>query len=245
MIPISDDRRIERTLLIDADDTLWENNIFYLRCTARFLDYAEKAGLDRERAMEHLEAAEREVVPDLGYGPRGYIEALGLAYERTAADAGRSATPDERHAARACGEPILDPPTVLLGDVEAVLRALRPTSRLVLVTKGDPAHQSMKIERSGLGPLFDAQFIVEEKSADTYRTIVRELDLERESTWMVGNSPRSDINTAVEAGLGAVLIPHDHTWTAEVERIERPEVVVTLANLCGLLELFGIDAECA
>ncbi len=238
-------RRIERTLLFDADDTLWENNVFYLRCTARFLDFAEQAGLDRARAMAHLQDAEREVLPEMGYGPRGYIRALGMAYERAAWEAGRPPTPEEVHAARACGAPILDPPTVLIGDVEHVLRALRPTSRLVLVTKGDPAHQAMKIERSGLGDLFDAQFIVAEKNADTYRDIVRQLGLDRESTWMVGNSPRSDINTAVEAGLGAVLIPHPQTWTAEVEAITRPEVVVTLSRLCDLLDLFAIDAECA
>lgn len=240
-----EDRRIERTLLIDADDTLWENNIFYLRCTAQFLDHIEAAGLDRDRAVETLAACEREVIPTMGYGPRGYIQALGMCYARLAEEAGLPADDEAVAAARACGEPILDPPAILLAEAEYVLRALRRTSTLVLVTKGDETHQQLKIRRSGLGYLFDAQFIVPEKDANTYRRIVAEIDADRETTWMVGNSPRSDINPAVEAGLGAILIPHDHTWTAEVERIDHPEVVITLASLCSLLELFDIDAECA
>jgi putative hydrolase of the HAD superfamily len=238
-------RRIQRTLLIDADDTLWENNIYYLRCTAQFLDYVAAAGLDRVRAAETLAACEREVIPTMGYGPRGFIQALGMCYARLAEAAGLPADDDAVARARACGEAILDPPTALIGEAEYVLRALRPTSALVLVTKGDETHQRYKIERSGLSYLFDAEYIVAEKDPDTYRRIVAEVDADRETTWMVGNSPRSDINPAVEAGLGAVLIPHDHTWTAEVERIEHPEVVITLASLCGLLELFDIDAECA
>ncbi|NLD45347.1 MAG: HAD family hydrolase [Chloroflexi bacterium] len=239
------DRRIERTLLIDADDTLWENNIYYLRCTARFAGLMESLGLDGQRARRLLEAAEREVIPAMGYGPEGYIQAVGLAYERLASEAGLTPDPAYAREARACAEAILDAPMVLLEDVAYVLRALRPTSRLVLVTKGDAAHQFKKLERSGLGSLFDATYILEEKDADAYRHILRDLGLDRESTWMVGNSPRSDINPAVEAGLGAVLIPHDHTWTAEVERLERPEVVITLNGFCDLLELFTIDAGCA
>ena len=46
--------------------------------------------------------------------------------------------------------------------------------------------------------------------------------LVREQTWMIGNSPKSDINPALEAGLHAVFVPHNNTW--ELERGEvRPE----------------------
>jgi putative hydrolase of the HAD superfamily len=36
---------------------------------------------------------------------------------------------------------------------------------------------------------------------------------------MVGNSPRSDINPALNVGMGAVFIPYDHTWELEIEEI--------------------------
>lgn len=44
----------ERTLLVDADDTLWENNIFYLRCTARFKSLLGEHGIAEERTQETL-----------------------------------------------------------------------------------------------------------------------------------------------------------------------------------------------
>jgi putative hydrolase of the HAD superfamily len=38
-------------------------------------------------------------------------------------------------------------------------------------------------------------------------------------SWMVGNSPRSDINPALAAGLNAVFIPHNDTWHMELEEL--------------------------
>ena len=32
------------------------------------------------------------------------------------------------------------------------------------------------------------------------------------TTWMIGNSPKSDINPALACGLHAVFIHHPHTW---------------------------------
>lgn len=238
------DRDIARTLLVDADDTLWENNIFYLRCTDRFLQLVVSRGYDAERARSVLAECEHDLIPEWGYGPLGYIEALGRSYERLAREAGQTPDNDTLAAARSMGRPILVPPMVLLDDVEMTLTALRPTSRLVLVTKGDEKHQARKIERSGLASLFDAQYIVQEKDADVYRRVVQELDADPSITWMVGNSPKSDINPAVAAGLAAILIPHDNTWTAEHQALEHPESVVTLARFCELLDFFDIDGEC-
>jgi putative hydrolase of the HAD superfamily len=38
-------------------------------------------------------------------------------------------------------------------------------------------------------------------------------------TWMIGNSPKSDVNPALEAGLNAVFVPHAHTWVLEKQDI--------------------------
>jgi len=238
---MDDGRCIERTLFIDADDTLWENNIFYLRCTECFLDMMEALGCARERSQAVLDACEHETIPVAGFGPQGYVMALGMACERLMQELGRVAGTDLVAQARALGEPVLSPPMILLPDVQPALCALRPTSRLVVVTKGSEAVQGEKIKRSGLGALFDAQYIVPEKDTTTYRRIAAELRVSPRDIWMVGNSPKSDINPAVEAGLGAILIPHDHTWTAEVQEIAHPELVVTLARFADLLPYFAID----
>lgn len=237
------ERHISRTLLVDADDTLWETTIFYVHCTNRFQDYMETLGFDRHLVAQTIDHAEKETVKIHGYGPRGYITALGVAFERLHQE--RALPTDESliaHA-RSFGEPVAALPMVLITGVERTLRDLYPSTRLVLVTKGDPAIQQHKIDTSGLDRYLDASYIVAEKNAETYHRIVAELGLDPTETWMVGNSPRSDINPAIAAGLGAILVPHDHTWTAEQEPLVAPELVVTLATFGDLLSFFGVDSS--
>ena len=244
MRPEADGRRIERTLLIDADDTLWENNVYYLRCLARFQDYMEALGCDREVARATLECVERETIPTMGYGPEGYVAALGIACERLLSDGRGSDEPIPRdviEGARAVGALVLNIPIVLIPGVEATLAALRPSSELLLVTKGNTEVQRRKLERSGLEPYFDAVYVVPEKDEEVYRRIAADRGLHPKHTWMVGNSPRSDINPAIEAGLGAILVPHDHTWTAEIQVIDRPDLVVTLERFADFVPFFGVE----
>jgi len=233
-------RRIERALLVDADDTLWENNIFYLHCLARFQDYMASFGCDREAAAAMLERAERETIPTMGYGPDGYVAALGIACERLL-DNGSGVPPGAVEGARKLGDSVLNMPMIVLPGVEATLAALWRSSELVLVTKGDLRVQQDKLARSGLTRHFDAVYVVAEKDAAVYRRIAAERGLRPGYTWMVGNSPKSDINPAIEAGLGAILVPHDHTWTAEVQQLERAELVVTLERFADLVPFFGAE----
>jgi len=233
----------ERTLMIDADDTLWENNIFYLHCLAHFQDLMGVLGFDRDLAARTLDTCERETIPTHGYGPPGYVAALERTYVRLSQRDGKDVEAKILDAIRGLAQIVLQPPMILLPDVEQTLMALRPTTQLILVTKGDERTQRDKIARSGLGSYFDAQYVVAEKDARTYRDIAAEHRLDPRCTWMVGNSPKSDINPAIEAGIGAVLIPHDHTWHAEIETITRPDHVVTLQRFSDLLPWLGIESD--
>ena len=96
--------------------------------------------------------------------------------------------------------------------------------------------------RSGLGHFFDGVHIVLEKDADVIRGLVAEYGLQPEQTWMVGNSPRSDINPALEAGIGAIYIPRPNTWKLEHEEIAEPEQVIVL-NSFGELVALLVNAE--
>jgi putative hydrolase of the HAD superfamily len=110
------------------------------------------------------------------------------------------------------------PPDIMDGVLET-LAYLTGRHRLILFTKGEPAEQAAKVERSGLQSHFDAIEIVPEKDAATYRALVNRHHVVKEHGWMVGNSPRSDINPALEAGLNAVFIPHRATWAMEHEEV--------------------------
>jgi len=110
-------------------------------------------------------------------------------------------------------------PIEFLPEVPQTLESLSQRHKLILVTKGATAEQSGKVERSGIGKYFAAVEIVPEKSATTYSTVAGKYDLTHHSTWMIGNSPKSDINPALAAGLHAVFIPHGDTWILEHEEL--------------------------
>ena len=114
---------------------------------------------------------------------------------------------------------ILEQPLELIEGVEETLAALARRHELALLTKGHPEEQRMKVDRSGLGRYFGHTGIVKEKDATAYARLVRERGFAPEETWMIGNSPKSDINPALEAGLGAVLVPHAHTWVLEHQEV--------------------------
>jgi putative hydrolase of the HAD superfamily len=59
-----------------------------------------------------------------------------------------------------------------------------------------------------------------EKNAAAYHALAAQLELDPVRTWMIGNSPKSDINPALAVGLNAVFIPHHATWRLEHQEID-------------------------
>ena len=110
------------------------------------------------------------------------------------------------------------PPKILDG-VPETLAYLTERHRLILFTKGEPAEQAAKVQRSGLQGFFEFIEIVPEKDPETYGGLVHKHKIVKTHGWMIGNSPRSDINPAMKIGLNAVYIPHQHTWTLEHEPV--------------------------
>lgn len=229
------------TLIIDADDTLWENNIFYEQCIADFADLMAAHGFEREEALHTLEKVERERIPVVGYAPEEFVRSLIIAYQRLCAAHQRSPEDEVADTAQQIGQRVVEYPIVLLDGVAETLAQLKGRCRLLLLTKGDRKAQESKLARSGLGPLFEAVHIVTEKNGQVLRELVTQYSLQPHETWMVGNSPRSDVNPALETGIGAIYIPHPHTWKFEIEEIADPKRVIVLERFAELAALFPTD----
>ena len=217
-------------LLIDGDDTLWENNVYFEQAIEAFIDFLAHSSMSRDQVRAALDEVERMNVRVHGYGSASFTKNLRETYERlTERDLG----PQDIEHVMQLGERIAGQPVTLLPEVAETVNYLAGRHDLMLLTKGHPEEQRLKIERSGLEALFTATAVVHEKDEDTYRAIVRERHLDPVRTWMIGNSPRSDINPALAAGLNAVFVPHQHTW-----RLEKEEVVPADGRLLNL-ENFG------
>ena len=109
---------------------------------------------------------------------------------------------------------------------------------MLLFTKGEEEEQRLKVQRSGLAPHFDQVVVTKEKDVAAYRRLIREQDLDAGEAWMVGNSPRSDINPALDAGLRAVFIPHPHTWRLEHADVRDDRRLLVLQSFRQLREYF-------
>ena len=116
----------------------------------------------------------------------------------------------------AAGREMMAHPVETLPGVDEALAALSERYRLVLITKGDLLDQERKLAASGLGDLFAAVEIVSEKDRGTYERVFARHGTGAEEAVMAGNSMKSDVLPALEAGAYAVHIPYHVTWAHEL-----------------------------
>ena len=203
-------------LIIDADDTLWENNIYFERAFDRFVDFLSHSSMTPRQVRDVLDDIERVNAKIHGYGSVNFGRNLHECYERLAE---RALAPDDVRTVIRFAEEILEQPMEVIDGVPETLAYLAGRHELTLFTKGHPDEQRLKIDRSGLAGHFTHTAIVREKDAPAYRALVAERGMEPSQSWMIGNSPKSDVNPALEAGLNAVFVPHAFTWVLEKEDI--------------------------
>jgi putative hydrolase of the HAD superfamily len=201
-----------QTLLIDADDTLWENNVYFERAIAAFISYLNHHSYTPEEVRQALNAVERETILAHGYGLTSFTRSLVTCFERLSTE---PVTDEKRRRVIGFAQTIRDQEIELLPNVPETLAELGGRHRLIMMTKGDHAEQADKLTRSGLAPLFNAVEIVPEKDPSTYHSVIARHELAPHTSWMIGNSPKSDINPALAAGLHAVFLFHKDTWILE------------------------------
>ena len=205
-----------QSLLIDADDTLWENNIYFERAFDEFVAFLDHSSMTPGEVRDVLDEIEETNNRIHGYGSLNFARNLRQCYEHLAE---RAVRPEDLRTAMAFAERILECPMEVIAGVPETLEYLSSRHDLTLFTKGHPEEQKLKIDRSGLGRFFGHTAIVKEKDRAAYSRLVEGRGLDPARTWMVGNSPKSDINPAMEAGLNAVFVPHAHTWVLERQEI--------------------------
>jgi putative hydrolase of the HAD superfamily len=203
-------------LLIDADDTLWENNIYFERAFDNFCDFLAHSSMSPAEVRAVLDEIETVNNKIHGYGTANFARNLTECYHQLLE---REVGQQDLPMIMSFTEQILHHPIELIPGVEETLQYLSLRHDLTLFTKGNPEEQKLKVDRSGLAIYFGHTAIVKEKDRGSYAALIRERQLVPERSWMIGNSPKSDINPALEAGINAVFVPHEHTWRLEHEEV--------------------------
>ena len=223
-------------LIIDADDTLWENNIYFEDAFDHFVAFLAHPTLSAAAIREELNVIETENARHHGYGSVNFGRNMVECLHKLAT---RPITKRDEERVREYAHVILNHPMVILPGVEETLRYLSAKYELTLFTKGSIPEQEKKVERSQLGHYFAHVEVTKEKHREAYLDLVKLKQMDRERAWMIGNSPKSDINPALEAGLNAAYVPHERTWVMEREEL-RPGTgkLIVLRNFAALTEHF-------
>ncbi|WP_374571897.1 HAD family hydrolase [Phenylobacterium sp.] len=221
------------TVGLDADDTLWHNETLFRLTQERFCallaDMAEPGPL-----MARLAEVEKRNLRLYGYGVKGFtLSMIETAMELTGGEAPARVVRE----ILAAGREMLNEPVEPLPGVDQALAALSERYRLVLITKGDLLHQEQKLAASGLGDLFAAVEIVSEKDASTYERVFARHGTGAAQAAMCGNSLRSDVLPALEAGAWAAHVPYPLTWAHEMA--DTPNGHPRFAELASISELPG------
>jgi putative hydrolase of the HAD superfamily len=185
--------------------------------------------MTREEVRLVINEVERQTIMERGYGSHSFAHSLVRTFERLSAE---PITPELHQTIWNFAHRISGYPIKLIDGVPETLNYLSDRRHhMILMTKGDITEQAAKVERSGVKEYFAAVEIVAEKDAGTYRSVVSKYGLLPEVTWMIGNSPKSDINPALSAGINAVFVPHDQTWILEHDTLD------PVPQTCRLLQV--------
>ncbi len=227
---------MRKTLVFDADDTLWENNVLFERVVSDYLDWLAHPTLDRDATRAVLDDVERANVVVHGYGSASFLRSLRDCFERLNERPANAAEADRITELAAA---LINHEVELVPGVAETLAELGTRHDLLLLTKGQQAEQQRKIDASGLAEHFRSIHIVAEKRAPTYQELITTEHLVPSAAWMIGNSPASDIRPARAVGMGAVFIPNAYTWALEHDEIDpEDDGILQLRRFPELLQHF-------
>jgi putative hydrolase of the HAD superfamily len=225
-----------QNLIFDADDTLWENNVIFERVVDDYIAWLEHPTLSHTEIRRILADIEEANIVTHGYGSQVFLRSLADCFThlmQRPVGTGERERFDEFAAAFTSGK------LEMIGPVHDVLDDLATRHDLFLMTKGAHDEQQRKIDASGLADRFAGVHIVASKTPEVYRRIVADADLDPDRTWMIGNSPKSDIIAARAAGLRAVFVPHPNTWAHEHADLDpTDDGIVEVAALTDLRRYF-------
>lgn len=226
-----------KTICFDADDTLWENEVYFRAAEERFCALmADYAGA--QETKDALLKQEFTDIPYYGFGVKGFtFSMIQTAINLSKGKIKNSAIEE----IMGLSKNMLMHPVELIEGVENTLLGLKGKYRLALATKGDLQHQEYKINNSGLAPYFDFIEILSDKKEDDYLKIIGKYSINPSEFAMVGNSVKSDIIPVLNIGSFGFHIPHKATWAHEAASVEGlpQDRFIPLARITELTGLLG------
>jgi putative hydrolase of the HAD superfamily len=205
-------------VLFDFDDTLVETTIHFNVAKEKFAGIMSSLNFPAGEALETLNRNDiRNVKNCGGFFKECFPRALAETYEYYCNIFRCEISYTLRKEIEDLGWQVYEQPAEPIKNAGTVLKCLHAKYPLYLATRGEPLVQKARLEQSGLAPWFKKIYVLTEKSTDAYQQIASEQRIMPQSSWVIGNSMKSDINPALKAGFKSIYIHHPHTWDYEDE----------------------------
>ena len=200
-----------KVIAFDADDTLWDNEGYFLEAEHKFCELMEDY-LPQHSTSRELLQTEIKNISLYGYGIKAFILSMIETAIRIS-DKTISVTVVEKIIG--FGQELLEKPVHIMVGVEEVLQSLKERYRLVMATKGDLLDQERKLKKSGLASYFHHIEIMSEKKEEDYQKLIKHLDIQPSEFLMIGNSIKSDVLPVLNIGGHGFHVPYHTTWGHE------------------------------
>ncbi len=220
--------KTRQTIGFDADDTLWENEVFFHKAQIKF----KKLHPHIKDPDGEIFQIEKKNIKLYGYGIKGFILSL---IEASAKYSSNQTNIENITEILNIGKEMLTHQLELLPGVEETLKYLSDQFKFIMITKGDLFDQQRKIQESGLSKYFSSIEIVSENDETAYSYILAKHGILPKNFIMVGNSLKSDILPVTKIGGTGIFIPHQFTWIHEkVDENQSPKNYVKLKSILDL-----------
>ncbi|QSH42170.1 HAD family hydrolase [Lentisphaerota bacterium ZTH] len=207
---------------VDADDTLWVNQPYF--------DDAEKIYasimapyISEENLLRELLNTQSRNIPVYGYGVKSFVLSM---LETACVQSDNKINADSVQKIIEIGKDIFSKQVELLDNVDEVLKKLKESYKLILLTKGDLLDQKRKLRQSKLKDYFHRVEVMSNKAEDDYAAVFKRNAIKTNEFMMIGNSMKSDIIPVLNLGAYAMHVPYHATWAHEVaeENIDHPRL---------------------
>jgi len=205
-----------KTIIFDLDDTLIKTSKLYNHARNEFSSLMQELSFNGEESLIKLDEIDINYIKEYGFVKERYPLSLGKTYEYFSQKNGKEINSELKKKIEDIGWQVFRQIPELVDGVYQVLETLSKKYFLILATLGDPQVQEEKVRVSGLKKYFSEVYILKHKNVEEYQNILREHNLDKKDTWIIGNSVRSDLNPGLKLGINCILIPY-LSWKFEEE----------------------------
>ncbi len=235
-------KKLTGGLIIDMDDTLNTNQTLFVDSreeVAKICNTLSGGNATPKEVEDAFQESFARWLPVYGYTPKRWMVNCHEVAEQFA---GRPLTDSEHDEVQRAAEIAMGVGDIMPGVADALTALHEAGIPMVLKTKGELNKQQEKLAAHGFGKWFrDRVEIVDVKDPASFRAVADKYGLTDPIS--VGDSEKSDVLPAVEAGFDAVLIVHDHLkwdWDPSHQQVDGvaragsfPQAIQFLADEAG------------